>query len=157
MLLVGGGLTGLAALLHVATIAGGPEWYRFFGAGERMAQFAARGSSYPTVVTAGIALVLGVWTLYAFSGAGVIRPLPFLRFALVVIAAIYLTRGILGVPAVLFVDHPYALELRGKMMFMIFSSGICIFLGICYAAGAIVVARNATSIGVRRTNVGKSQ
>ena len=28
----------IAALLHVACIVGGPAWYRFFGAGERMAR-----------------------------------------------------------------------------------------------------------------------
>ncbi|MEO7157093.1 MAG: hypothetical protein ABI039_06005, partial [Vicinamibacterales bacterium] len=68
VLLIGGVLTGAAALLHVAIILGGPAWYRFFGAGERMAQLASRGSAYPTLVTAAIAGVLGVWTLYAFSG-----------------------------------------------------------------------------------------
>jgi hypothetical protein len=36
--LVGGGiLSAIAALLHAAVIAGGPDWYRFFGAGEEMA------------------------------------------------------------------------------------------------------------------------
>ena len=73
LLLFGGGLTGVASLLHVAIILGGPDWYRFFGAGERMARLAARGSTYPTVLTASIAVVLGLWTLYALSGAGLIR------------------------------------------------------------------------------------
>ncbi len=68
-LLAGGLLTGVAALLHVAIILGGPDWYRFFGAGEGMARLAARGSIYPTILTAGIAAILGVWMLYALSGA----------------------------------------------------------------------------------------
>jgi hypothetical protein len=46
-----------ASILHLACIAGGPDWYRFFGAGERMARMAARGHWYPTVVTLGTAFV----------------------------------------------------------------------------------------------------
>lgn len=139
LLLSGGVLTGVASLLHLAIILGGPGWYRFFGAGEGMARQAARGYVYPTVITAGIAAILGVWTLYALSGAGVIRRLPFLPTALSLIAAVYLVRGILGIPLVLFMDNPYAYELRAKMTFMVVSSAICLFVGLCYAAGAIAV------------------
>jgi putative oxidoreductase len=135
-LVFGGVLTGAASLLHVGIILGGPDWYRFFGAGERMARLAARGSAYPAAVTAGIAIVLGIWALYALSGAGVIRRLPFVRLALVLIAAVYLARGILGIPLVLVMDDPYANQLRAKMTFMVLSSAVCICLGICYAFGA---------------------
>ena len=135
-LLFGGLLTGVVALLHVAIIFGGPSWYRFFGAGERMARLAARGSSFPAVVTGTIAAILAVWTLYALSGAGVVRRLPFLRVVLVLIAAIYLARGALGVPVVLFVDDPYIRQLRDRMTFMIVTSAISTLLGVCYAVGA---------------------
>lgn len=135
-LLLGGLATAAASLLHVAIIAGGPDWYRFFGAGERMARLAARGSPLPAAITAGIAAVLAVWALYALSGAGVIRPLPLLRPALALIAAIYLGRGILGVPVVLFADDPYTNQLKAKMTFMVVTSAVCIGLGLCYAVGA---------------------
>jgi putative oxidoreductase len=125
----------------VAIILGGPDWYRFFGAGGRMAQLAARGSTYPTVITAGIAVILAIWTLYALSGAGVIGRLPCLRLALVLIAVIYLTRGFLGIPVVLLVEDPYTRELRAKMTFMVVSSAICVCLGLCYAVGAATVWR----------------
>jgi putative oxidoreductase len=135
-LLLGGLLTGVVALLHVAIIVGGPAWYRFFGAGERMAQLAARGSSYPAIVTATIAAILSVWTIYALSGAGVVRRLPFLRLALLLIASIFLARGVLGVPVVLLVDDPYTLQLRDRMTFMIVTSAISTLIGLCYAVGA---------------------
>lgn len=141
LLRLGGGLTGAAALLHLAIIAGGPAWYRFFGAGERMARMASRGSPFPAVVTAGIAAVLTVWALYAFSGAGVIRRLPLLRPALALIAAVFLARGLLGVPVVLLTDDPYMNELRARMTFMVVTSAVCVFLGVCYAAGAARVPR----------------
>lgn len=128
--------TGVASILHLAIILGGPDWYRFFGAGERMARLAARGGVYPAVVTATIAAILGVWAAYGLSGAGIIRRLPLLRFALVLIAGVYLARGLLGVPAVLWLEHPYTNELKGRMTFMIVSSLICLGLGVCYARGA---------------------
>lgn len=143
MLLWGGSLTAVASLLHILIILGGPEWYRFFGAGEQMARLAARGSMYPSVVTGVIATVLAVWALYGFSGAGVIRRLPLLRLVLMLIAAVYLARGILGVPLVLLVEDPYLNQLRGRMVFMVISSAICVGLGTCYAAGAAATGRNA--------------
>ncbi|MGQ4584278.1 hypothetical protein [Lysobacter sp. F60174L2] len=36
-------LNAIAALLHVGCIIFGASWYRFFGAGERMAQLASAG------------------------------------------------------------------------------------------------------------------
>ena len=140
-LLLGGVVTGAASLLHVGIILGGPDWYRFFGAGERMARLAARGSPYPAAITAGIAAVLGVWMLYALSGAGVIRRLPLLRIVLALIAAVYLGRGVLGIPLVLLVDDPYANQLKGRMTFMIVTSAVCVLLGLCYAAGAAHAGR----------------
>ncbi len=74
----------------------------------------------------------GLDSSYALSGAGVIRRLPLLRTALVLIAAVYLTRGILGIPVVLFVDDPYTRQLRAKITFMVVSSAICVGLGLCY-------------------------
>lgn len=152
LLVAGGSLTGAASLLHVAIILGGPDWYRFFGAGERMARLAARGSIYPAVVTACIAAILGVWALYAFSGAGVIRRLPLLRLSLTLIAAVFLARGILGVPAVLFMDDVYTNQLRAKMTFMVVSSAICVVLGVCYAVGATRLWRapSSNSASLRR-------
>jgi hypothetical protein len=151
-LVFGGAVTGAASLLHVAIILGGPDWYRFFGAGEEMARLAARGSIYPTLVTLSIAAILAVWTLYALSGAGVIRRLPLLRLALTLIAAVYLARGILGVPAVLLADDPYANQLKAKMTFMVVSSAICVVLGLCYAAGAALAwKRSAAPAGPARS------
>lgn len=143
LLVLGGVLTAGAALLHVGIIIGGPDWYRFFGAGERMARMAARGSTQPALVTASIAAILGVWALYAFSGAGVIRRLPFLRLALTLIAAVYLARGLFGVPVVMLVDDVYTNQLKAKLTFMVVSSAICIVLGVCYAIGAARVRRTS--------------
>ncbi|HZP65719.1 MAG TPA: hypothetical protein VFB32_05365, partial [Rudaea sp.] len=97
-LVAGAALSALAALLHIGCIVFGAPWYRFFGAGERMAQLAAAGSAFPAVVTACIATVLMVWAVYALSGAGVIARLPLLKPVLLVITGIYLLRGAAVLP-----------------------------------------------------------
>jgi threonine/homoserine/homoserine lactone efflux protein len=89
-LIAGASLSIFAALAHLACIVGGPEWYRFFGAGEAMARAAGRGEWMPTLVTLGIAAMLLVWGAYALSGAGLLPRLPLLRTGLAVIAAIYI-------------------------------------------------------------------
>ncbi|HET9429148.1 MAG TPA: hypothetical protein VFO69_12390 [Allosphingosinicella sp.] len=127
-LLAGGLLSALAALLHIAIIFGGPEYYRFFGAGEAMARAAERGSARPTLITAGIAGILFVWSAYAFSGAGLIRRLPWLRTGLITISAIYLARGLVAVP-ILFIRPGLA------DLFLLWSSMIVMGFGLVYAIG----------------------
>lgn len=117
-----------ASLLHLACIAGGPDWYRALGAGERMARMAARGHWYPPALTLGIAAVLGVWALYAWSGAGLITRLPLLRLGLCVITGVYLLRALAFVPLqAFFPDNSAA--------FWYWSSGISLGLGLLYAFG----------------------
>ena len=107
---------------------GGPDWYRFFGAGERMARAAERGALMPTLITLGIAGVLSVWAAYAFAGAGLLPRLPLMRLALVLISAIYLLRG-----SVLFLA--LAVNWGGVTPFTIWSSLIVLVYGVAYAVG----------------------
>ena len=128
-LLASAALSAIAALLHVGCIIFGPSWYRFFGAGERLAQLAAAGSSVPTVMTAGIATVLSLWAAYALSGAGVIARLPLIRVALCAIAGIYLVRGAAGLA--------FAAVAPGErsVAFWVWSSLICLGIGALYLVG----------------------
>lgn len=120
--------SGVAALLHLGCIIFGSDWYRFFGAGEQMAQMAEAGHIYPTIVTLVIVTLLTIWSLYALSGAGVILRLPLLRFALCVIAAIYLIRGIAFIP--LMPMFP-----GNSLTFWVVSSATCFVFGLLYALG----------------------
>ncbi|WP_417455703.1 hypothetical protein [Kordiimonas sp.] len=128
MLLIGGTLSIIASLTHVAIIFGGPAWYRFFGAGERMALMAERGELYPTLITLAIASVLFTWGLYAFSGAGLILKLPLLAPALFAISSVYVLRGLAFIPIYL---------LRPDIMspFWLWSSLICLTFGLIHTAG----------------------
>lgn len=73
--------------------------------------------------------MLALWAAYAFSGAGKIVRLPLLRTALVIIAFIYLARGLIVVPLALvkpqLLADPFAL----------WSSLIVLAYGIAYAVG----------------------
>lgn len=137
----GGSLTLLAAVLHVFIIVGGADWYRFFGAGETMAQMSEQGAWQPIITTAIIALILLIWSLYGFSGAGVIRPLPLLKTALAVIGTIFLLRGLLAVPALFLFESPHLTELKQKMEFMVVTSLFCLVLGLCYLTGFVKLVK----------------
>jgi hypothetical protein len=127
-LVAGATLSATAAMLHLGCIAFGVRWYRFFGAGEPMVQLAIAGSWYPVAVTLAIAGVLGSWSLYALSGAGVVRRLPLLRTVLCAITAVYLLRGTLVLP---FID-----QLPGRSAtFWWWSSAICLGIGLVHLVG----------------------
>lgn len=128
LLIIGGILSLLASLLHIGVIIGGPDWYRFFGAGEDMAKMAEKGMWRPSVITLGIALVLATWAWFAFAGAGLVWTPPLLRTGLVAISAIYLLRGLVLFPMWIFVPEKVD-------SFAIWSSLIVLVYGLFYAIG----------------------
>ncbi|MCJ8301699.1 hypothetical protein [Shewanella sp.] len=128
LLVVAGALSALAALAHIGCIYFGASWYRFFGAGEQMAIMAEQGSLRPTIITSGIVLVLSIWSLYAFSAAGLIGKLPLIRTALIIITAIYLLRGVAGF---FFISNP----LGRSPEFWFWSSAVCLSLGLLHLIG----------------------
>jgi hypothetical protein len=127
-LVAGGILSAVAALLHLAVIAGGPDWYRAVGAGEDMARMAEQGLLRPALITVAIAALLALWSAYAFAGTGLIRRLPLMRTALVTISGIYLLRGLAPLP--LWLLRPFMLD-----AFALWSSMIVLVYGIAYAVG----------------------
>lgn len=125
-------MSGVASLLHLACIVGGPDWYRSLGAGERMAQLAARGRPGPTVITLGIAGVLAVWGLYALSAAGIVARLPLLRLALILISTVLIARA-LGGPLM----QRWRPDL--SLTFLYGSSAIVLVYGLTFAIGTWLV------------------
>lgn len=128
MLILAAVLSTLAALLHIGCIVFGAPWYRFFGAGEKMARMAEAGSWQPTIVTAGITVVLLIWALYALSGAQVIGRLPLLRACLCAITAVYLLRGLVVFPVAILMPAQ-------NTPFLWWSSLICLGFGVTHAIG----------------------
>jgi hypothetical protein len=130
MLIIAGTLSSMAAALHIACIYFGAPWYRLLGAGEHMATQAEQGSSIPTIITSGITLMLFIWSLYAFSAAGLITKLPLMRLALIVITSIYLMRGVAGF---FFIANP----IGRSPEFWLWSSAISLSLGTIHLIGLI--------------------
>jgi hypothetical protein len=127
-LITGAALSAAVAVLHIGCIIFGATWYRFMGVGEGMATLAERGSVRPAIITSFIVLVFIIWSLYALSGAGVISDLPLLRWMLLVITSIYLLRGLLGF-------FLYTKPLGRTSEFWLWSSGICLVLGLIHMMG----------------------
>ena len=120
-------------MLHVVCIVFGAPWYRFFGAGKRMVKLSVAGSPIPAFVTAGVAVVLALWALYALSAAGVIGALPFIRLALCCITAIFLLRGVAGFGFAVLAPS------GRSVAFWCWSSVVCLSVGVQYLVGTCQV------------------
>lgn len=130
-LAVGAALSATAALLHLMIIVGGAPWYRFFGAGERMARMAEHGHWWPALVTLAIAVVLLVWAAYAAGASGyapALRGLPGLLPVLWLVTAVYLLRGLAVLPLWWF--RPESVN-----AFAWWSSLVCTGFGLVHLAG----------------------
>jgi len=134
-LTIAASLSFIAAFMHLLIIMGGADWYRFFGAGEKMAELAEQGSIQPAVITLFIAGVLSVFGLYALSAAGIILELPLLKLGLCLITAVYLLRGLAGFVLPFVSSHPAVTD--NSVTFWILSSIICCLVGGFYLWGII--------------------
>ncbi|BDX05153.1 hypothetical protein [Planctobacterium marinum] len=142
LLKIAAGLSFVAAILHIAIIFGGPQWYRFFGAGEGMAKLAEMGSYQPAITTLIIAAILFLWGLYGLSGAGVIPPLPLQKLALCTIAFIYVARGLAGFILPFITNHPAISQ--NSVTFWLVSSTVCTLFGVFYLLGTV---KNWSTLG----------
>lgn len=118
----------LAALAHLAAIVGGVDWYRFMGAGPRMARMVERGLILPHLYTLAIATVLAGWAIYALSGAGIIGRVPLLRTGLIAISVVCIVRGLM-------VFGPFTAARDAPPGFWVWSSLIVLALGLLHAVG----------------------
>lgn len=130
----------LAALAHLACIVLGAPAYLAMGAGPRMAQLAEAGHWYPPTITVAIAAVLSLWSLYALSGAGVVRRLPLLRTVLAAIGVALLLRSVAR-PVI----EPY-FPGNGEA-FWFLSSAACALIGALYLMGLWQMTRTRPDRG----------
>ena len=129
-LLVAGAGSLAAGVAHLACIVGGPDWYRFFGAGEGMARAVEQGRWQPHVMTAVIAIVLFSWAWFAFAAAGQMPRPPLLRIGLIAITLVLLLRAAAAfVPGVWRAEH--------SPTFITVSSLIVLMLGLAFLIGTI--------------------
>ena len=127
-LLVAGWMSVAASLVHLACIFGGLDWYRFLGAGERMARAAEIGLRRPMIITGAIAAIIAGWAAYAFSAIGILPRLPLTRVALVAISVVLLLRA-----GAYFIRGSWRPDL--SQAFMAWSSTIVFVMGLAFAIG----------------------
>jgi hypothetical protein len=130
-LLIAGVLSFALAIFQVI-IGFSPSLSLYFGAPEIL----AANIYILIVVSVVIAGILTVFGLYAISGAGCIRTLPWLKQILVVISSIYFLRGLLLVPELLIVMDVIDIAIPVAPRFVLFSSG-SLLIGLIYLTGII--------------------
>lgn len=111
LFILAGLLSSGVALLHIVIIFLGGPGYRYFGAGEEFAEMAEAGSWMPPMATVAITIAFVLCALYAFSAAGLLRPLRLVRLIMLFIGLVYLARGLAIFPQAAQVARG-ALELR---------------------------------------------
>ncbi|MES2038472.1 MAG: hypothetical protein V4495_11570 [Pseudomonadota bacterium] len=127
----------LGALLHLAAIVGGPDWYAYIGAPDAIVAMARAGKRYPIVVCIIIAIFLSVCAAFVFSGAGLIRRLPFTRTLLALMACGLIVRGVSFVPLVIWKPEALAsvTSIHSVNALLLITSAICLATGLGIALG----------------------
>ncbi len=129
-ILVVAGVLSFAVALFQAVIGFFPSLSIYFGAPESLAE----NAWLLIIVSLSIAAILTVFGIYAISGAGFIRPLPWLKPILVLISGIYTLRGLLLIPELLVVIGLIDLSIPVAPRFVVFSiapllTGLLYFVG----------------------------
>ena len=127
-LIFGAMLSAVAALLHLACIYFGAPLFRFLGTEAMAKMYESGNTTHPIIACVILATILFSWSAYALSGAGVIRKLPLLRFALIGITSVYLIRGL----AFPFLTSYFP---ENSMLFWYLSSAIVFAFGLIHFMG----------------------
>ena len=127
-LIFGAMLSAVAALLHLACIYFGAPLFRFLGTEAMAKMYESGNTTHPIIACVILATILFSWSAYALSGAGVIRKLPLLRFALIGITSVYLIRSL----AFPFLTSYFP---ENSMLFWYLSSAIVFAFGLIHFMG----------------------
>ncbi len=128
LLAFGALIAALAALWHLLCILGGPSWYRFARAPREIIESAELGTWLAPLGTILVAGLMFTCSLYAASVLGVIKKLPLEKTAVATIALLCLLRGVVVIP--LWLSNTAIID-----AFMIVSSAVWFFVGVCFAVG----------------------
>lgn len=120
------------ALLHVAAIFFGETGARFFTAPRFVFELIRTGSWLIVPVCLVIVAILGTFALYAWSAAGRMRRLPWLRGVLVTVGSIFTLRGLALLPQLILMQHHPGIFPWQAPVFSLVS----LALGIGHLAGA---------------------
>ena len=128
LLLTGGVIAGLAAVWHLLCILGGPAWFIFARAPSVIIASAQQGTLLAPIGTIIVAALMFTCTIYALSGAGVIRKIPLLKSALVTITILCLLRVVVVIPSLLYSSFTDTWQ--------VIATSVWLFVGICFLLGS---------------------
>lgn len=131
ILLFVGVITIVTALLHAA-MGFLPTVSLYFGAPEALVQ-----NNYVLIIACIlIAIIIAIFGLYAISGAGYIRPLPWVKLVLAAISSLFILRGILFIPELMIVLGFLDVSFPVAPRYVVFSFGIFL-VGLVYSVGTV--------------------
>ncbi|MCF6248312.1 MAG: hypothetical protein L3J69_13265 [Desulfobacula sp.] len=131
MLVLSGVLCFVLAIFQII-IGFSPSLSLYFGAPEVL----AKNIYMLILVSFVVAWILGIFGLYAMSGAGHIRALPWLKPALLLISGIFILRGLLIIPEFLVVMGLVQSSIPVAPRFVVFSIGALV-IGFFFITGTI--------------------
>ena len=131
LLSVAGILSFLVAIFQ-AVISFSPSWSIYFGAPEELA------ANKQMLIIGGLAfaVIFAIFGLYALSGAGHVRPLPWLWLGLLGIGGVYTLRGLFVIPLIFIMAGIYQIS-ESIPPTALPSSLVSLFIGVLYLAGTI--------------------
>ena len=91
-LLLGSILSFVISIVHIVAIVIGPAAYNYLDAPE-LAELTQTGSWIPAILTFGMALAFGLFSLYALSAINIVRKLPFVTIVIPVYRRYLLSSG----------------------------------------------------------------
>lgn len=134
------GCLSMAVAVFQAVISFSPAWSLYFGAPAEIV------SNRWLLLVSGLiaAIILGIWGLYGFSGAGFLQRLFLLRLGLVSISVLYILRGVFVLPQLLAYWGFFRSSL-GCTLQDIISSSISLTIGLIFAIGTLGTWRDLSS------------
>lgn len=129
LLISAGVIASTSAVWHLLCIFGGPNWFAFARAPQQIIDSAAQGTLLAPIGTIIVASLMFACTIFAFSAAGLIRKVPLLKSALIIIAVLCTLRGLIAIPT--FVTP------SGLDVWQVVASSIWFYVGFCFFVGSI--------------------
>ncbi len=138
--LVIAGWVSIALAVFQAVISTSTEWSLYWGAPP---EYVAKPVEL-LVMGEVVALLFALFGLYAFSGAGFVRRLPFTKSVLVVIAILFILRGLVFIPQIAIMAG-YLHARVGVPVRMLASSFVSLGIGLLYLYGVCRSWRGANA------------
>ena len=133
-------IAGFTALAHLSCIVLGASCYRAQLAPDILVQSAIDGTWLAPIATLVISSLFVLCALFALSAAKLIKPLPFLRAAIITISTLCLLRGAIILPlSLIFPDR--------TTTFAVIAGGIWFLTGLLFLFGYRWVRQDAAHFG----------